>query len=500
MANLSGSYFDNFSHAVLSQALSDVSWFPVGGPPAHHVALHHRVIRLCLPDVTHHATRLKAVDSALQVLNGDWSRPSVAHHCVLNSSGQPCCRDIHEVKEKVKKAITKLLLGAKPPVPCSSRRGCAQPFGKLYKHNGATAFGKSRALAATCLQRATRGGFGYGGQGLPGTPPGPRTKPPFTKLARGEAAGPFLGAPGGVPRAFPEITNRIGQSHPLTVLDAWFCQMVEQLRWLTTSLCGGWWGLGFCVHTLFPGGFLRAWPSAVDMPALAADRQGVDCDSDSDKDDSFAVKLGKRVNRGRRNMSDQSFDVNLVISLTLLLPLHFPMASLFKASQTWDHDDLVSTVASSVDRCMAKLVDISESDVRDSAGMWFAVHLTRAGGEVFADDGVRRYCRKELLRICGGYVMRLVTAMNAMDVQMWLAIELCTQAETLLYASRCRRSPCCVSSSTHRFYEWMRSATYDELCMAKQSWCPSILATDYSVMNRYAQKRLRLDRIPPCSR
>ena len=72
-------------------------------------------------------------------------------------------------------------------------------------------------------------------------------------------------------------------------------------RWLTVVVCTGWWTLGSVLHSIFPRAFLRAFPSAP-LRALAGappDGHG-DGDDSEDNNDSFQVKVGKRISRGRR--------------------------------------------------------------------------------------------------------------------------------------------------------------------------------------------------------
>ena len=125
-------------------------------------------------------------------------------------------------------------------------------------------------------------------------------------------------------------------------------------------------------------------------------------------------------------MSDVSFDMSLVFSLTILMPLHSMMGMLFKSSkleQSRQAEDVVTSVAASLNSCMTRVVRFLESDVHDASGDWFAMHSVRAGRAAFVDEQYRKYVRKELLRICGGFVMRMATPMAEPDVQLWVALE-----------------------------------------------------------------------------
>ena len=235
------------------------------------------------------------------------------------------------------------------------------------------------------------------------------------------------------------------------------------------------------MNFLIPRGFLRAWRIAVEVVARGPEANGES--SDSDREDNFHAKVGKRINRGRRNFADATFDFNLVFSLTALLPLHSTMGVLFAVSKIANRrGSIVSKVCDAVDQCVEELIDLTLSHVLDRNGAWLMVYHTRLGaagvGGALFDDSRRLYCRRELMRILGGYAMRMVVPMSSVDVQLWIALESCSEEEAMMIASTCKRNACCVSSSSRRFHDWIRGASYQELLLAKASWSPSILATD----------------------
>ena len=359
--------------------MSDPLWDQFGGLRDGQAAINLCMIQMCLPDLAAMPGREKQILAALDVLNGQYDRNRVAHHCVIDPGiGSPCCSCLGEAKEKIEKAITRLLVAARPPIPCTT-------------------------------------------------------------------------------------------------------------RWLTTLLNTGWWALGCVVHSLFPRAFLVAFPGRREPqpgpaapPAAPAAAAGPADNDDEDPNESFQVKLGKRLARGRRMMSDPSFDLNLAFSMTALLPMHHSMAFLFAASKIdaqQKHDSITKLVAS-LDTCMTQHIELMEDNVFDPAGQWFILGFTRARQDAFADAARRHDTRKDMLRICGGFIMRVVFPMSEADVQLFLALET-EDAEIVQVAQAyCQARQCCTHRSTQAYYTWLRAASLDQLAMVKQSWCPSTLHTE----------------------
>lgn len=258
-------------------------------------------------------------------------------------------------------------------------------------------------------------------------------------------------------------------------------------RWLTTVNCVGWWSLGCMVSSIFPRAFLRLFQapaSAAQLGVAAAEqlaRQPGHAGSDSEHpDDAFHVKVGKRISRGRRNMGNPDFDFHLGLSMTMLRPLHSVMGLLFNASKL-DYNkthNMMTSLVSAMDLCMTRLVALMEDHTRDPAGKWFALYLTRGGGDVFSEATVRLYVRQQMMRICGGFAMRLTEPMNDPDVQLWLAVEADNDDLILTCSAACQSLGCCRPPHTLQFYEWLRQASLEDLKLAKLSWAPTILCTE----------------------
>ncbi len=255
-------------------------------------------------------------------------------------------------------------------------------------------------------------------------------------------------------------------------------------RWLTVVVCTGWWGLGCSVHSIFDRAFLRAFPAPAPAPAHAGAPPGGhgDGDDSEDNNDSFQVKMGKRMSRGRRAFQDPLFNVVLAMSCTMLRPLHSLMGVLFKISKIeegeGEESGMVSTVVKAVDCCVTALVGLLESNVRDPFGKWFAAHFARGGGDALGDAEMRRYARKETLRILAGNHMRQVVPLSEADTQLWLAIEAGDPDDIEVAVAFCQERPCCLSPTTRDFYQWLQHASVPDLEVAKQSWVATILRSE----------------------
>lgn len=131
---------------------------------------------------------------------------------------------------------------------------------------------------------------------------------------------------------------------------------------------------------------------------------------------------------------------------------------------------------------MTRLVCLLEGHLRAPDSAWFVVGHTRAGADSLNDPDIRYSMRQEMLRICGGFFLRLVCPMSEPDVQLWMAMEEQDDEEgdDLVEAAKafCQARPCCVPQSSQDFYAWLRRADPSELSMAKLTWSPSILVTE----------------------
>ena len=84
---------------------------------------------------------------------------------------------------------------------------------------------------------------------------------------------------------------------------------------------------------LFPRAWLRSFPiaaQAVQVPPMDINADGGDSDAEGD---DYRVKLGKRVRRGRRLMTDPMTDVRIAFSVTALVPVSKSIGVLFKNSE-----------------------------------------------------------------------------------------------------------------------------------------------------------------------
>ena len=251
-------------------------------------------------------------------------------------------------------------------------------------------------------------------------------------------------------------------------------------RWLTVVCNIGWWWLGFALNTLFPRAWLAAYPRAA--RALRVQQAALDNgrESDDNAEDSYQVKIGKRMGRGRRSMSDEQFDNNMAFSLTSLSPLHRVMAVAMKSSKG-EEPVSICAMAKSVNRAMTELCGLLSADVSDAGGLWFAMHAARAGAGQLASQQQRRYMRKEMHRTCGNFAMRVVDPLDEPDLHLFQALEVADNDDDPIIAEaarQCKGKECCLTAETRKYFAWLRSATVPRMRLVKKAWVPFILKTE----------------------
>ena len=111
-------------------------------------------------------------------------------------------------------------------------------------------------------------------------------------------------------------------------------------RWLTSVENIGWWCLGIMLASLFVRAVGRAWPATAAAAAAAAAVAADPVDDDSNADDSFQVKTGKRMRRGRRNIAGPLWQFYVLVTLTILQPLQLTMGVLMDTSDGLDGEEI----------------------------------------------------------------------------------------------------------------------------------------------------------------
>ena len=226
--------------------------------------------------------------------------------------------------------------------------------------------------------------------------------------------------------------------------------------------------------------FPRAWARAFSAVALTwAPAPGGDEAHDTDTDVeglSFAAQTGRRMLRGRRRMADDDFRRTLALSMIMLSPFHWLMAALFEASEQKVKDSTVSDVVGSVNMCSVRYIDLMQADVEDSRSQWGIARNTTCGTPL--PD--RAYMRREMLRMIGGFHMRLVAPLTSDDmVPLFDMLENGASDEAILHkASRLQRKRCCIGHSSHLFRESTKKSSVGRLRRVKMTWVPSILNTE----------------------
>ena len=173
-------------------------------------------------------------------------------------------------------------------------------------------------------------------------------------------------------------------------------------------------------------------------------------------------------------MADDQFRLNIGLSLVMLSPLHYTMGALFESSKKSFHEDSqrVGDIVSSVNMCSSRLIRILRADTEDRGGFWGIARWMVTGTPVL-DASCRSYMRREMMRIIGGFHMRLVRPLQSQDVQLWDMMEQGGSDEMILRkASYVEERPCCAGQAAHRFHRWLRSASVSRLRRVKKAWVP----------------------------
>ena len=192
--------------------------------------------------------------------------------------------------------------------------------------------------------------------------------------------------------------------------------------------------------------------------------------------DSYQVMIGKRMRRGNRKMADKRFGVTLLFSLTILRPLHSVMATLFRQSKEIEAD--ISEIATCINDTMHNLAVLAMTSVFLSSEGWHVLHLAQNGRENLQTLEFRRYMRKELLRVVGGFCMRMVHVFNQKHVQLFIALEKCGDADLEEGIRRCQFPACCLPPAVSSFHKWAETASIASLRAVKRLWTPYILKTE----------------------
>ena len=144
---------------VVEVACEDIDWIQNVEPNAEELAYRDNVIEHCLPNLDNCPSRQIEVLGAKKVLNCNWkNKRSVGHRCVKDEDGLPCCQTLAEVRDKIRIAVTTLLVAVLPSIPCISRwLSCIDCMGwwllgKLCHNIFDRAFARAYPLAARLVQ------------------------------------------------------------------------------------------------------------------------------------------------------------------------------------------------------------------------------------------------------------------------------------------------------------------------------------------------------------
>lgn len=101
----------------------------------------------------------------------------------------------------------------------------------------------------------------------------------------------------------------------------------------------------------------------------------------------------------------------------------------------------------------------------------------------FATNGTplpdRAYMRREVMRIIGGFHMRIVASLMSDVVQLFDMLESNATDEVILRrASHVHHCPCCGSQSSQVFHWSLQTCSVGRLRRLKKVWAPSILRTE----------------------
>jgi len=255
------------------------------------------------------------------------------------------------------------------------------------------------------------------------------------------------------------------------LLMSWLPPIPCVSRWLTVVSTLGWFAMGIVFHCLGP----RSW-----LHAFSTEKFETAPDSDTNKDDSFPVKVGKRMKKSYAMFSSSSFDLLLLFTLTLLCPFQLVMGTLMFTSKGVA-DIPVRPIVVSINNCTRELIDLLTADISDRSGKWFALHASCrvAMGDV-TNQQHRRAMRKETLRALGGVFMRTFPQFKRRDTQCWLVIEQTDDEDEIKEArDRCRpQSPCCATASTLTYFNHIRTSSVAQLKKMKKIWNPYIIKTE----------------------
>lgn len=152
------------------------------------------------------------------------------------------------------------------------------------------------------------------------------------------------------------------------------------------------------------------------------------------------------------------------------------MATLFRQSKEIEAD--ISEIATCINDTMHNLAVLAMTSVFLSSEGWHVLHLAQNGRENLQTLEFRRYMRKELLRVVGGFCMRMVHVFNQKHVQLFIALEKCGDADLEEGIRRCQFPACCLPPAVSSFHKWAETASIASLRAVKRLWTPYILKTE----------------------
>ena len=163
--------------------------------------------------------------------------------------------------------------------------------------------------------------------------------------------------------------------------------------------------------------------------------------------------MGKRMAKGRRMIYHARFGFNMILSLIVLLPLHTMMTTLFKESMQDEPQVRCNETCIKANNIMGKMCKIMTASTLDAKGHGSLLHRASVQSSDRQKQDILRYIRKEVLRICGSFVMRTIMALHhdpLLKVLARVAFTPETNAVTEVLDS-CSRKPCCVPESAQAF-------------------------------------------------
>ena len=243
---------------------------------------------------------------------------------------------------------------------------------------------------------------------------------------------------------------------------------------------------------VFPRAFLRGWQQ-VGEALHVPDREinNAAAGEESDREDSYATRMGKRMRRGRRHMLEVMTDFYMLFTLTVLTPLQCLMGILMSTTRSTAVSLL--SVVEGIDVAMTELLELLEARLQDVLGLWFAIHLCRVHFAELDTQVQRKYMRREMLRVIGGLCFRAVDQFSDPDMLLFVALEEREQAEAkespenvieekedAIRAAEIglRVHVCCYDSATCKYFSWLSHACRRDKRKAKRTWCPYILRTE----------------------